>query len=278
MKNFLVVFDGYKIGAATLEYALQAAKTCHAGLSAVFLNDPSDRKDSAKKAAGSRGVLGPAKRMKDIDKKKRELAIQQFQRACSKVFIPYTVNTEKKSSAKELVHDSMFADLLIIGRKRGQTKESSKGPAAHLKDLLSDVQCPVLLTPSVFMPLDKLILLYDGKPSSIYAIKMFSYLFGDPGIWPAEVFTIKEQFMADSHVPDNKLIRGFIRAHFPKAKFVVARGDAEKEIPGYLKAHKENELVVLGAYRRSQVSRWFKTSMADILMQKTESPLFIAHT
>jgi hypothetical protein len=44
-----------------------------------------------------------------------------------------------------------------------------------------------------------------------------------------------------------------------------------------LRYHKGNELVVLGAYRRSQISRWFKTSMADILMKELETPLFIAH-
>jgi len=46
---------------------------------------------------------------------------------------------------------------------------------------------------------------------------------------------------------------------------------------GYLRNHKENELVVLGAYRRSEMSRWFKNSMADILMRELNTTLFIAH-
>lgn len=36
-------------------------------------------------------------------------------------------------------------------------------------------------------------------------------------------------------------------------------------------------LVVLGAYRRNELSRWFKTSMADTLMKELDTPLFIAH-
>lgn len=31
------------------------------------------------------------------------------------------------------------------------------------------------------------------------------------------------------------------------------------------------------SYRRSEISRWFKTSMADILMKELDAPLFIAH-
>jgi nucleotide-binding universal stress UspA family protein len=57
----------------------------------------------------------------------------------------------------------------------------------------------------------------------------------------------------------------------------VLKGEAEKQITGHLRNHKENELVVLGAYRRGEVSRWFRASMADVLMQKLDTPLFIAH-
>jgi hypothetical protein len=36
--------------------------------------------------------------------------------------------------------------------------------------------------------------------------------------------------------------------------------DAEEQVLGHLRYHKGDELVVLGAYRRSEISRWFKTS------------------
>ena len=51
----------------------------------------------------------------------------------------------------------------------------------------------------------------------------------------------------------------------------------EEEVPKFLSTHKENELVVLGAYRRSGFSRMFRPSMADILMKEVDTPLFIAH-
>ncbi len=278
MKRFLVVFDGFKISAATLAYAIHAAKAAKADLSAVFLNDPLDRRQSSAIAAKSRRIPSQAKRMKDIDKKKRDIAVQQFQRACAKNAVGYIVNTEERYAAKELIRDSMFADLLIFGRQRFSAKEYSNLPGSYLKDLLGDVQCPVLVLPPEFIQPEKVVLLYDGKPSAVHAVKLFSYLFGSAGFGPVEVFTVKEEFLASLHVPGNKLIRSFIKAHFPKAGFVVVKGDAREEIPNYLETNNEHELVVLGAYRRSPVSRWFKTSMADILMRKTNNPLFIAHT
>ena len=68
-----------------------------------------------------------------------------------------------------------------------------------------------------------------------------------------------------------------MKRHFPQAYYTVLNGYADVEITENLKAQENNVLVVLGAYERSRVSRWFRESMADILMADTDAPLFIAH-
>jgi nucleotide-binding universal stress UspA family protein len=78
-------------------------------------------------------------------------------------------------------------------------------------------------------------------------------------------------------LPDAKRMKEFIRRYYPKAQYKVLKGDAEQEITAFLKTRKQNELIVLGAYRRSTVSRWFRHSMADVLMNDLNVPLFIAH-
>jgi nucleotide-binding universal stress UspA family protein len=57
----------------------------------------------------------------------------------------------------------------------------------------------------------------------------------------------------------------------------MLKGFAEAEIVKHLKQSGPNTLVVLGAYRRGTVSRWFRESMADVLMKGLKLPLFIAH-
>jgi nucleotide-binding universal stress UspA family protein len=58
---------------------------------------------------------------------------------------------------------------------------------------------------------------------------------------------------------------------------VTLKGLPEMEIISYLKKQKGSPLVVLGAYRRSMVSRWFRASLADALIKELKLPLFIAH-
>ena len=105
---------------------------------------------------------------------------------------------------------------------------------------------------------------------------MFSYLLPQLDTLNTEVISVKTP-ESSLHVPDNKLMKEFMKRHYPKATYTILKGIAEEEIIKHLKQQKENALVVLGAYRRSTMSRWFRESMADILMKETKLPLFVAH-
>ncbi len=277
MKKFLAVFDGFKMSKSTLDYSIQLSKTAGAHLVGVFLDEFIYRSYDVVKVMKS--YANYEKVMKDLDakdKKKRDESALRFQKACGKAGISHSIHRDRSIAIQELKHESMFADLVIINEYETFTKYKEQPPTRFMKDLLSDVQCPVLVVPNTCMEIDKIVLLYDGGPSSIYAVKQFSYLFGNYGGLPVEVFTVNDR-SASLRLPDNKLMREFIRRHFPKASFTVAKGNAEEQILGYLRNHRENELVVLGAYRRTELSRWFKASMADILMKELDTPLFIAH-
>jgi nucleotide-binding universal stress UspA family protein len=277
MKKFLAVFDGYKMSKSTLNYAIQLSQVTNAHLVGVFLDEFIYRSYNVVKVIKTnKDYDAVIKKLDAEDKKKRDDAAQQFQKACTRAGIHYSIHRDKSIALQELKHESMFADLVIINEYETFTKYKEELPTHFMKDLLGDVQCPVLVVSNKFKPLDKIVLLYDGGPSSLYAIKMFSYLFGNFQDLPVEVYSVNER-IANLRLPDNKLMREFIKRHFPKATYNVVTGEAEEQILGYLRNHKENELVVMGAYRRSELSRWFKTSMADTLMRKLDTPLFIAH-
>lgn len=278
MKKFLAVFDGYKISKSTLAYAQELAYISNAHLAGVFLDESFYHTynivDVLKTKKKPEKLI---RQLDEKDKKKREDAVRMFQQSCAKAKVNTSVHRLKKIALQELKHESMFADLIIISEHETFSRYKQKPPTRFMKDLLADVQCPVLVVPGKYKPIDKVTLLYDGGPSSLYAIKMFSYLLGDYNQMPVEVFTVKDSYIDTLRLPENKLMREFIKRHFPKAEYKVVKGNPEEQVLGYLRNHEENELVVLGAYRRSEISRWFKTSMADILMSELDTPLFIAH-
>lgn len=278
MKKFLAVFDGFNISKSTLNYAIQLTQAADAHLVGVFLDEFVYRSyDVLKVMQTYKNYKEKMKELDAKDKLKRDEAAKQFQKSCSTAGILFTIHRDKGFALLDLKKESMFADLIVINEFETFTKYKQQSPTRFIKDLLADVQCPVLIVPNNHKPFDKITLLYDGGPSSLFAIKMFSYLFGNFMNLPVEVFTVKDHYMATSRLPDNKLMREFIKRHYPNATYNVVKGIAEEQILGHLRNHKENELVVLGAYRRSELSRWFKTSMADTLMKDVDTPLFIAH-
>ena len=188
----------------------------------------------------------------------------------------YSVHHDRDTAIHELLHESIYADLLIVNSSETLTAYTEKIPSEFIGDLLSHVQCPVLIVPQRFKPIEKLVLLYDGEPTSVHAIKMFSYMLASLKQTPTEVISVKDGNQTRI-IPDKKLMKEFMKRHFPNAVYSVFKGLPEMAIVDHLKKQKENSLVILGAYRRSTVSRWFRASMADVLMRDLKLPLFIAH-
>lgn len=278
MKKILAVFDGYRMSKSTLQYAIQAAQLTNGHLVGVFLDELIYHSYNIYQViTTSEKPTLALRKFDERDKKKRDESVRFFQSACGKVGINYSVHRDTGIAIQELKHESMFADLVVINENESFSRKKEQSPTRFVKDLLADVQCPVLVVPAAYKPVDKVVLLYDGRPSSMFAIRMFSYLFGAMADLPIEVFTVKEKYMDSLRLPDNKLMREFVKRHFSRATFSVVKGNSEEQIPGHLRNHRENELVVTGAYRRSGFSRMFKSSMADVLMRELDTPLFIAH-
>ncbi|MEO6289969.1 MAG: universal stress protein [Ginsengibacter sp.] len=279
MKKFLAIFDGYKMSKASMLYAIELAQSANAHLVGVFLDEFLYRSYNFYRTVTKyKNYEDVMKDLNNKDKKKRDEAVLLFQKTCEKSKIKFSIHRNKNIAMQELKHESMFADLMIINEYETFAYIKETPPTRFIRELLSDVGCPVIVTPAAYKTIDKIVLLYDGKPYALHSIKAFSYLFDNLQNLPVEVFTVKDDKMKGMHLPDNKLMREFIKRHFPQANFTVKKGSAEFETVKHLRSLSLNTLVVLGAYQRSDLSRWFKTSMADILMKEIEKPLFMAHT
>ena len=277
MKKIIVAFDGLKYSESTRDYATYLAKQTNTHLVGIFMDDPTYTSykiyELIVKEGASEEML---KKYEAKDKSTRDAAVINFEKACQKEGLEYTIHRDRKIAILELKHESIYTDLLIIDSKETLTHYTEKLPTRFIRDLLSDVQCPVLIVPQKYKPIQKIILLYDGEPSSVYALKMFSYLLPQLKHLDTEVISVNP-VNTTLHMPDNKLMKEFMKRHFPKAKYSIMKGWAEDEIVKHLKQTSGNAIVVLGAYRRGTVSRWFRESMADTLMKEVKVPLFIAH-
>jgi len=277
MKKIIAAIDGLKYSDSTVNYAVYLARQTNAHLVGIFLDDFTYHSYKIMDLVGDEGLIEKKHSvLEEKDERARKQAVQNFEEACQEAGLNFTIHHDKNIAIQELLHESIYADLLIIDRKETLTHYEEKVPTRFMRDLLSEVQCPVLVVPAEYEPVDKIVLLYNGEPTSVHAIKMYSYLFPEWQSLDTQVISVKDVKQA-LHVPDNHLMKEFMKRHFPKAVYTVLKGDPETEIIQNLKEQEENVFIVLGAYSRGMVSRWFRSSMADVLMAALNVPLFIAH-
>jgi nucleotide-binding universal stress UspA family protein len=276
MNKIIAAIDGLKFSKSATRYAIEFAKQTHGHLVGVFLDDFTYHSYKIYELVTDEGVS--QSRMTILEEKDietRNESVEFFEAICKEVGTNYSIHHDRNIAIRQLLHESIYADLLVIDKKETLTHYEEKIPTRFIRDLLSNVQCPVVVVPDKYKTVEKVILLYDGEPSSVHALKMFNYLF--PSFQDkTEVLAIKEP-KQNLHLPDNRLMKEFMKRHYPESRYTVLRGKPEEEIVKYIQHLKQNVLVVLGAYQRGMVSRWFHESMADVLMKELNCPVFIAH-
>jgi nucleotide-binding universal stress UspA family protein len=277
MNKVIAAIDGLKYSHSTAEYASWFAKQLNAHLVGVLLDDFTYHSYKIYDLVTAEGVSEA--QIASYEKKDEEIrkqSTEMFEDICRASGLNYSIHHDRNIAFRELIHESIYADLLIIDRKETLTHYEEKIPTRFIRDLLAEAQCPVIVAPTHFKPIDKIVLLYDGDPSSVYAIRAFSYLFPSIRDMEIEVVTVKG-VKQSSHVPDNRLMKEFMKRHYPDAVYTVLKGAPETEIVHYINGQEVNALIVLGAYSRGMISRMFRESMADVLMEELNMPLFITH-
>jgi len=277
MKKIIAAFDGLRFSESTLEEAIKMAKQHDAHLVGVFLQEFTARGFVVYEA-----LVGQAGSGKDLfeelekdDAATCRASIDTFEAACQEASVPYSIHKDRRSARRELLHESVFADLLVIDPNETFSYIEQDIPGWFLRNILHEAHCPVWLVSKKLQVVEKLIFLYDGSPSAMYAIKMFTYLFPAMSAREAMVLSVKSGTL-NMHVPDNKLIHEWMKRHYSRAGYKVVQG-GEQELIDRCRDQGPEVLVVAGAYERSRVSNWLYPSLADQLMRQLKAPLFITH-
>lgn len=276
MQKITVALDGLDYKESVVEFAISLVAHTHAHLTGVFLHDPIYHSYKIYDMASGRMMTNDEIDAKeDEDKELRKSSKQLFEEACALHHTQHKVRECKDIALQGLAHESIYSDMIVIHSGEQFTHYHENKPSAFIRNFLELTKSPVILVPDEATPIRKAIFLYDGTPESMHAIKMFSYCMSDYANLSIEVLSVNDE--NDSpHLKDNELLKEYLKRHYPKAVYSVIKGQADRKIIAALKKEPLNTIVVLGAYNRGMVSRWFKPSMADILLSALRLPLFVA--
>jgi len=279
MKNILLAIDASKWHTGSLEFACYLAKLTDGRIHGVFLEYYSGNTKSKPKrnkvsltAEYSESNFGDD----DVDERVSE-NIRYFRDACARRSVPCIVTHNQGEPAEDIIALSRYADLIVIDPATSFEFAYEGMPTDFARDILKDAECPVIIAPENFNSVDEIVFACDYSAASMYAIRQFCYHFpayAGKDLLVLQVSENKHPASGQSH------LESWAGDYFGTVKFRTLEGSPGETSYKLMNELflRENVFIVMGAYGRSDFSRFFKHSKADLLVKTINQPVFIAHS
>ena len=273
MENILLIINPDKPGLASIDFACNVATSAQARLTGVFIENFYFEYIPIGDAMAP-AYFGQLQENSQV-KADTDQAVRIFQEECQRKGIIPEVYVDKGEPIQEVIYESRFADLVIIDPYMNFYEREEDAPSHFAREILAHAECPVLIAPEKFESIEEIIFCYDGSASSLFAIKLFTYLF--PAFSKKNVMLL-EISKSDSEQVDesHKRIMQWLGSHYNDVHYHALKGDVKDELFTWF-FMKEKKLIVMGAYGRPLLSRFFNKSAADVLIRMVDLPIFITH-
>jgi hypothetical protein len=278
MENILLVLNGSKTDTNTVDFACYIANLTHSKLTGLFIENIVGEERPVLKQLYALPYVETIT-VDDLPENKEKIKSCEtneklFADACINRGVNYHIHTNRKASVKEIIHESRFADLVIVNATTSFGNKIEAVPSHFVKEILGESECPVVIAPYSFNEIDEILFPYDGSKSSVYSIKQFAHLFPELKDKKITVLHVDKNDMPP--VGDSEKIEQYLKSHYTKIEFKHLQGKADDQLFGYL-LEKENIFVVMGSFGRRFLSTLFRKSTADLLVKTVNLPVFIAH-
>lgn len=278
MEKILLAIDAINIDITSLEFACYLARLTNSKITGVFLeNLVAEERPVANKMQGiTYGDWEVDERLAERGFKTElvERNIKIFKEECINRGVSFALHRDRGVPARELIEESRFADVLVIDAETSFNRRYEGTPTEFVRDILKKAECPVVIAPEHFESIYEIIFTYNESPSSVFAIKQFTYLFPQFSNKMVSIIQVNESGAWKD--PDKYKFKEWLKEHYTNLNFEVVIGNIDNKLFDHLFKRK-NIFLVMGAYGRTEVSQFFRRSHADLLIKTATQPIFIAH-
>lgn len=269
MKKILIICNVINSPTHLIAFALETAKEISGELHAIFLTESTKHDDPGYPFPSDIASTEVPLTEETLEEENTELLnsnIKLFQDECLGAGI--TCHAESDLSLDEVLELSSSSELLIA-------EGNGDFPHFSIKDILTSAHCPVFVLGTQTHVIETVILTFDGEETSKYAINKYKDIF--PRFSHLPTFLITMNFSPLKILQHKEYIYTWLPGYFPNLTVKEIRGDEKEELSGFLKLHDINTLIVMGAFARSGVSRFFHPSLGNTALDEPAISLFNAH-
>ncbi|MES2330693.1 MAG: universal stress protein [Bacteroidota bacterium] len=271
MKKIILAFDGTHFSQGAFEFARKLNEIERILLVGVFLPQ-AEFANLWSYAHVAEHTFIPLIEAQDAEQVQEN--ISKFEKRCRDSGIKCKVHKNFADLAlNELEAQSRFADLVILGSEVFFEQMGTNLPNEFLEDALRAVSCPVILVPEKFEFPESIVLAYDGSYNSVFAIKLYYYLFPESRNIKTLLVYAKD---GDTSIPEKDQLEELLGGHFNDLRLLKIDSAPGKYLQNWL-LERKSSILVCGSYGRSGISQLFKKSFVRDIIAQHKIPVFIAH-
>jgi hypothetical protein len=278
MEKILLAIDAINPDTSALDFACYVGRLTQSKITGIFLENLVAEKTPVLIGSGELPYLDWKIDQDSPEHEAKQEIIERnialFKTVCENRSVDYKIHRDRSLPAHEIISESRYADLLIIDAATSFNKRFEGIPTEFVKDVLKDAECPVIIAPETFHGIDEIIFAYSNTKSCAFAVKQFTYLF--PMLKDKKTVVLQVNENGKTNTPDKYNFSEWLRHHYPLATFETLQDDAAYGLFDYLFKRK-NVIIVMGAYGRTTLSRFFHHSHADRIISTVTQPIFISH-
>lgn len=179
LRRILTPLDPSDYAKSALQYALYIAKRQeNAEITGSVVLDLEDIVKSIGPVAA--GALYWAEHLEKHKLEEAKIRIEQllemFKDVCSKENVPYNTAETQGNPAKQILFESMFYDLVVLGLRTFYHFETKPDSGDSLDKILDHTITPILAVPESFRPIKTVLIAFDGSPLAAKALQRFAHL------------------------------------------------------------------------------------------------------
>ncbi|HTL08374.1 MAG TPA: universal stress protein [Chitinophagaceae bacterium] len=273
MEKILLAVDAAQPSISALDFACYLGRLTKSPVTAVFLDNLAAALPVKHEMLAGESEPDEMKQHAEAAVK-AEASMQLIREGCVNREVGYSFHRHHGVPVDEMLAESRFADVLVVDAETSFREHFEGPPTDFVKDLLKKAECPVFIAPQSLEAVEELVFAYNGSASCMFAIKQFTYLFPQLAGKKATIVMINDSGKwEDVH---KHSLSEWLKAHYNELHWVVREGDSDASLFEYLFGRKKS-LLVMGAYGRNALSRFFKRSTASLLIKTIAQPIFITH-
>ena len=288
MKTILLCSDGSSFADTIYRYGAWFAHQFQAQVKVLFVTDiRSQQVVSTGNLSGSIGLGASENLLTELVNLEHEKAKLNNKRA--RLILNHAEERLKIEGVEtvELINKTGFlvdcfhefeetTDLVVLGKRGEAAKFASGHLGANVDRIIRSSSKPCLVTPQTYVPLERLLLAYDGSPTGQKLLAFLAQASGLHGLGIHLVMVAKSE--ADARSDQKKqeqeaAVETLKSAGLDPVVHIIA-GDPEKVISHYVE-QQQISLLLMGAYGHRRIRHLMIGSTTEQLLRSAQIPVLL---